>query len=100
MVNIPQRPELLEQVARLEPQVSRVLGESFDHRRPTVPSRLLQDFLFERDMERPGTLVWMEHGNHTQRELRTVFDEFAVPMNSPSAKRWFPFGLVGTDRRG
>src|ERR1700722_4785522 len=43
MKNIPHRPELLEHLAHLEPQVSRVLWESFDHHRPTVLSRPLQD---------------------------------------------------------
>ncbi len=62
-------------------------GLTFDHKESE------EDFLFERNLESPGTLVWMEHGNHTPRELWMVFDEFAVPDEFTFSKTIVPVRL-------
>ncbi|CAN0620556.1 protein of unknown function [Burkholderia multivorans] len=59
-----------------------------------------EDFLFERDKEKVGTMVWMAHGNHTKRQLKEVFDEFSVPDEYTFSKTVVPVKLARFGQEG
>ncbi|WP_217361867.1 STAS-like domain-containing protein [Paraburkholderia agricolaris] len=59
-----------------------------------------EDFLFERDKEKAGTLVWMAHGNHTQRTLKEVFDEYSMPDEYTFSKTVVPVKLARFGQEG
>ncbi|MBR8217726.1 MULTISPECIES: DUF4325 domain-containing protein [Burkholderia] len=52
------------------------------------------DYLFERDHSREGTWVMMAHGNHTERLLTDVFDEFAQADEYTFSKTIVPVRLA------
>jgi len=53
-----------------------------------------EDFLFERDLSHGGTVVLMGHGNHTERVLTEVFDEYAEPDEYTFSKTVVPVRLA------
>jgi uncharacterized protein (DUF1330 family) len=53
-----------------------------------------EDFLFERDLTHGGTVVLMGHGNHTERVLTEVFDEYAEPDEYTFSKTVVPVRLA------
>lgn len=69
-------------------------GLAFDHKDGE------EDFLFERDKVKSGTLVWMAHGNHTQRTLKEVFDEFSMPDEYTFSKTVVPVKLARFGQEG
>lgn len=52
------------------------------------------DFLHERDQSHSGTWVMMGHGNHTERLLKAVFDEYAEPDEYTFSKTVVPVRLA------
>ena len=52
------------------------------------------NYLFERDRSHPGTWVMMAHGNHTERVLKEVFDEFAEADEYTFSKTVIPVRLA------
>jgi anti-sigma regulatory factor (Ser/Thr protein kinase) len=52
------------------------------------------DFLFERDQSHVGTWVMMAHGNHTERNLTEVFDEYAEADEYTFSKTVVPVRLA------
>jgi len=61
-----------------------------------------KNFLSEsrRDTKKAGTLVVMEHGNHTPRLLRNIFDEFAAPDEYAFNKTVVPVELARLGQEG
>lgn len=52
------------------------------------------DYLFERDQSHTGTWVMMAHGNHTERSLTEVFDEYAEADEYTFSKTVVPVRLA------
>jgi hypothetical protein len=63
-------------------------GLMFDHRDGQ------DDYLFERDQSDAGTWVRMAHGNHTERSLTEVFDEYAEADEYTFSKTVVPVRLA------
>jgi len=59
-----------------------------------------EDLLVERERESSGTVVWMAHGNHTQRQMKDVFDEFAEPDEYTFSKTVVPVKLARFGEEG
>jgi hypothetical protein len=53
-----------------------------------------QAFLFEREQSHSGTWVMMGHGNHTERILNDIFDEYAEPDEYTFSKTVVPVRLA------